>query len=1394
MNKTTMLKCVLILCFICFGNLIHAQHVWTGNFDNSWTDARNWNQSSPPSASSDVIINNVSKNPSISTTVSVRSIKINSGGRLEVDGPGRLNISALSGFAALDNRGTVYNQGDIYITGTSNLQNGIYTTGTFTNFPAGPGRGGRVDVNNVGTYGIRVQNGTFDNSGGTVNIGNSGSIGWAGLYILNGIFNNTAIYDVFDPLTPVLNISNTGTNGITTWHRLVNNGGRINIGVSGSIAGEGIYFASGSMTNESNTTDPANPMVGIITVNNTIGNGISLIGDSPLSNKGTISIGENNAIGGIGLHVASRLINEQTGLIKINNSSDEGLLNEDNFSNAGTIRIGGVHTINDIGFRNDPGSFGSFTNQATGRIFVDRTNLEGVVVGAGDFHNYGEINIGKIGSITRHGIRVDYDLDNLTGGKIYIDNVTNASYDAIYAEGNVYNIGDIIIGSRGPIAGDGLLFYQLSFPAYTFTNAAGGKLEIDQTGGHGISNYFDTFSNSGSIIIGATGTIGGLGVRNLGTINNNASGELIVHRAAGTSGIRNFHHFTNNGIIEIGELGDIRTYAINNENFGSAWFSNASCSAVIIIHSDDIIADLKNSFTNSGLIIENASGTSDIQTNNGIIANLNGGSFNVASGGGKFIGNVGDKLWLGCSDTDWSNADNWYPREIPQTRDVVYIDGLNNDPSIGPSIIAFGGSLHIEAGETLTNQGKYSGYSDIIIANGATASGNGDYALGRNWENNGSFVAGTSRVTFNGPADATIGGSSSNDFYELVSNKLSSTVSVQEDCSVSEELLAKQGELNILNGKEISGDALVLVQAPGSLSNNGTLSCDSLSIQNNGVLNNSGDIDVDGGILNKGSMQGNGSYECGRFSMESTGSITLDGVLDVEGDIRSSGSLGGGGTYYCGESWVISGGSFASNTSKLVMDGSTYAYVYFYDSDIGLYDFEIDKSAGSVVEVFGGFDVLNETLIKGGTLFIPSGNNMGFENLTINPAASLDLQGGFSLYGNITNNGTLISTSLGFMNCMGDAQQQLGGSSPLILGRLFINKTSNEAQLDTDCEVYTRVQMFNANLDLNNHVLSLGGSIIGESPSSYIYGGGHISCTATLNAPNQVNLGNLGVEITSSANLGETSIKRYHQPQSLAGSSGIERYYDISPTNNSGLNAEVKFYYMDHELNGLTESSLTPYRYDGSNWSIYPLISNDVSANYVATQGVDAFSIWTLASSGIFPVELIDFEAKLIANNSALLSWQTALEINNEGFEIQHSTDGRDWQRLDFVAGMGTTDERSEYEYLHSQLQVGENYYRLKQVDYDGQFQYSGIEEVYAPAYDLQVYPNPASQFLKIDIPESYEIGKYQMFNPAGKMVQSADLDKGLLQEIPLMDLPKGNYVLKVELDGVQYLRKIMIQ
>lgn len=179
----------------------------------------------------------------------------------------------------------------------------------------------------------------------------------------------------------------------------------------------------------------------------------------------------------------------------------------------------------------------------------------------------------------------------------------------------------------------------------------------------------------------------------------------------------------------------------------------------------------------------------------------------------------------------------------------------------------------------------------------------------------------------------------------------------------------------------------------------------------------------------------------------------------------------------------------------------------------------------------------------------------------------------------------------------------------------------------------------------------------------------------------------------------------------------------------------------------------------------------------------------SLQYSAPLPVELINFEVRKQSGNAAYLTWRTATEDNNQGFQIERSADGRDWQTLGFVPGHGTTQEPQSYTYTDERPLPGTNYYRLQQVDFDGQYEYSEVRSVYIPGDEtgFSLFPNPAAGEVFLQWRRASEEGvSVRLYNSLGAPVwlQTFISNPNENSRMDLQGLPAGIYLIVVEQGG----------
>ncbi|MEP4095805.1 T9SS type A sorting domain-containing protein [Reichenbachiella sp.] len=122
------------------------------------------------------------------------------------------------------------------------------------------------------------------------------------------------------------------------------------------------------------------------------------------------------------------------------------------------------------------------------------------------------------------------------------------------------------------------------------------------------------------------------------------------------------------------------------------------------------------------------------------------------------------------------------------------------------------------------------------------------------------------------------------------------------------------------------------------------------------------------------------------------------------------------------------------------------------------------------------------------------------------------------------------------------------------------------------------------------------------------------------------------------------------------------------------------------------------------------------------------FGLFEFVEGGaMLPIELIHFSAIREIDHVSLI-WETAVEINNSHFNIERSHDSKSWQTIAYLPGAGNSNALRSYEYLDHRPFPGVSYYRLKQTDFDGQYEYFEVISVSSDRNEISIFPNPVAE------------------------------------------------------------------
>ena len=269
------------------------------------------------------------------------------------------------------------------------------------------------------------------------------------------------------------------------------------------------------------------------------------------------------------------------------------------------------------------------------------------------------------------------------------------------------------------------------------------------------------------------------------------------------------------------------------------------------------------------------------------------------------------------------------------------------------------------------------------------------------------------------------------------------------------------------------------------------------------------------------------------------------------------------------------------------------------------------------------------------------------------------------------------------------------------------------------------------------------------------------------------------------------------------GSAHISRYWTFTQSGVATATFDITMEYVDADVAGGSEADLVPIKFgvdaDTSDFSSFTL---DVANNRMTWQGLTSFSSVTMGGVSVTtPVELLYFSGKQV-DTRVQLEWATAVEINNEGFEIEWATESGGFEMIGFVEGNGDTEEIVEYDYTDYEPVPGINYYRLRQVDFDGKFEYSSIisvqYEVFEKVFEVAVFPNPASADninVSVETNNLAQPIEMQLFDMLGRnvhdeKVNATDFSSAYRLNVPDGALRRGTYILRVRQEGAELQTK----
>lgn len=269
----------------------------------------------------------------------------------------------------------------------------------------------------------------------------------------------------------------------------------------------------------------------------------------------------------------------------------------------------------------------------------------------------------------------------------------------------------------------------------------------------------------------------------------------------------------------------------------------------------------------------------------------------------------------------------------------------------------------------------------------------------------------------------------------------------------------------------------------------------------------------------------------------------------------------------------------------------------------------------------------------------------------------------------------------------------------------------------------------------------------------------------------------------------------------MPGARYLNTYWKFEVAGGSGFVYDMTLNYDDAVL-GLvqpaqeTSNEIRLSKKDVGNnyWITYTTVNggstNNGSLNTITKTGLTSFSEFTGSTeSQPLPVTLLSFTGNRQNENDVLLKWTTATETNNKGFEIEQSTNLQNFEKINFVDGVGNSTTIKNYELIVNN--PNDSYYRLKQIDFNGSFSYSNIIFIKGSENSINVYPNPTTE--KINITTSKANFNYKLTALQGNnLLEGNSISNTII--IDVSKLPKGLYLLNIIQNGKNVIKKIIIE
>ena len=707
--------------------------------------------------------------------------------------------------------------------------------------------------------------------------------------------------------------------------------------------------------------------------------------------------------------------------------------------------------------------------------------------------------------------------------------------------------------------------------------------------------------------------------------------------------------------------------------------------------------------------------------------------------------------WTGAVSANWNNPANWGCGVVPDTLTNVRVpQGVVNYPVVSSVSAAVCNNLLIDmnAGITVQASKDISVYGSLINNGTVTCPG--------------SFIfKGSASAQINSPAG------SPTYFSYLTINKTGSpapVINVNTDVSITSSdpaaLVLSRGDLRINTGGTISFVAGPVIGSAASMTINGGI----LSGGNYDVVNN-GTFRVISGTANIGGVAGNVYYgSAGSLTRIDNGTMNIAGRMDIAGS-GSQLTVHGGTLKLCtaGNSDPVYAGLEVSALSGLDITSGT---VELQAAGSAPLDINIVNGAGTK-SITGGILQFGNSSTDPATHFRMFNDAVAFNNVDMNNSVDVELFSPITINGGLTLTRGIILAAVPNTLTMNTAASWSGGSdSSFVAGT--VDKIGDQAFVFPVGDIQGTVKVF-APVGISD-----------PTASTDIFRAAYSFAPSIHNADLSYMTGNLD----------GTSAVEYWDVQRVAGTSQVY----------------VSLYWKDTLRSNVTNPAaelVAHWNQSTSKWEDLgaTFMPDAIGGHITATVASNNFSPFTLGSNKTFntplPVVLVEFNGEC-AGNAKVLTWKTASESNSDYFEVERSSDGKVWEYTGRVEAAGNSTNVNSYNFADMNPVEGAEYYRLKQADYDGKFQYFGpvvlsCSDVKVPG--IEVFPNPFKDAFMCTWSNMKGNVIIHVYNEAGALVAEKLIDNA--EQIRFIDfnfskLSAGMYNLEFINAGRTEYRKLV--